>query len=111
MNAAPSDSPIIDGGNPLEGREVVINGNKPTNPTTSIEGVITPDKPAPPPSFWSRLQEVGAKFGPGLLSGIRLAGALDANNRIYGAALKGIRPDLKQSYNTYRQIVGDEATK
>jgi hypothetical protein len=45
------------------------------------------------------------------LSGIRLAGALDANNRIYGAALKGIRPDLKQSYNTYRQIVGDEATK
>ena len=52
-----------------------------------------------------------AKHLPGLLEGLRLAGGLYFNNKIYNDKLKGINPNLKQSYHTYRNIVGDEGTK
>ena len=48
---------------------------------------------------------------PNLYATGRLFGNLINNERVYGEALKGIRPDLKQTYRTYRQVVGDEATK
>jgi len=41
----------------------------------------------------------------------RLAGNLANNERVYDEQIQGIRPTLKQTYNTYRQVVGDEATK
>jgi len=40
-----------------------------------------------------------------------LAGNLINNGRVYDESLKGIKPALRQTYNTYRQVVGDEATK
>ena len=48
---------------------------------------------------------------PLILEAGRLIGNYYNNERVYGESLKGIRPDLMQSYNTYRQVVGDEATK
>ena len=60
---------------------------------------------------WDKIQEGFRKMYPELLGLGRLAGTLASNEKIYGEALKGIRPDLKQSYLTHRQVVGDEATK
>ena len=48
---------------------------------------------------------------PNLYAAGRLAGSLISNARIYNEALKGIKPELKQTYYTHRQVVGDEATK
>jgi len=48
---------------------------------------------------------------PDLLEAIRLAGTLHNNNRIFDESKKAIIPNLQQSYHTYRQVVGDEATK
>ena len=48
---------------------------------------------------------------PGILATGRLAGTLINNDRIYQAKLKGIKPNLQDTYSTHRQIVGDEATK
>ena len=39
---------------------------------------------------------------PNLLEAGRLAGSLYNNGRIYDAKLKGIRPNLKQTYLTHR---------
>ena len=33
------------------------------------------------------------------------------NDRVYKESMKAIKPNLQQSYHTYRQVVGDEATK
>ena len=46
-----------------------------------------------------------------LIAAGRLIGNIWNNERVFGEQIKGIRPDLKQTYNTYRQVVGDEATK
>ena len=51
------------------------------------------------------------QLGPNLLEDLRLGLSLNANQRIYDASLKGIRPNLMQTYLTHRQVVGDEATK
>lgn len=62
---------------------------------------------------WSKLKEAGQKiFGnPDLYATGRLVGNLINNNRVYDEQLKGIKPTLRQTYNTYRQVLGDEATK
>ena len=62
---------------------------------------------------WSKIKEGTQKiFGsPDLYAFGRLAGNLINNDRVYEEQLKGIKPVLKQSYHTHRQVVGDEATK
>lgn len=55
---------------------------------------------------------IGKAIGnPNLIEGIRLMGSLASNQGIYDASLKAIKPNLKQTYLTHRQVVGDEATK
>lgn len=77
------------------------------NPLAGIIGQHKEDQPG----FWDRLQGAFNKISPDILDAIRLRMSLDANDRIYGAKLKGIRPNLQQTYLTHRQVVGDEATK
>ena len=60
---------------------------------------------------WDKVRQGFSQIMPDLLEGLRLTGSLYNNNRIYDAKLKGIRPNLIQTYNTHRQVVGDEATK
>lgn len=62
---------------------------------------------------WSKIKEGAQKLlnNPDLYSLGRLAYTLHSNDKIYGEAEKAIKPNLIDSYNTYRQVVGDEATK
>ena len=62
---------------------------------------------------WSKIREAAQRVfsDPNLYAMGRLAGNLINNERVYNEQLKGINPVLRQSYNTYRQVVGDEATK
>ena len=60
---------------------------------------------------WTKLGQGLKSIAPGILGAGRLALTLWNNNRIYNEALAGVRPDLKQTYYTHRQVVGDEATK
>ena len=77
------------------------------NPLAGIIGQHKEDQPG----FWDRLQGAFNKISPDILDAVRLRMSLNANDRIYGAKLKGIRPNLQQAYLTHRQVVGDEATK
>lgn len=62
---------------------------------------------------WNKLRNGLSKAlnNPNLYALGRLAGNLHNNERVYDEQLQGIKPALKQTYNTHRQIVGDEATK
>lgn len=62
---------------------------------------------------WDKIRKAGQKLfsNPDLYASGRLIGNLINNGRVYDEALKGLNPVLRQSYNTHRQIVGDEATK
>lgn len=62
---------------------------------------------------WSKVGEGFRKIfsDPNIWSLGRLGLNLAANEKIYGEQIQGIKPNLKQTYNTYRQVVGDEATK
>ena len=60
---------------------------------------------------WDKVSEGFKKYFPDALALGRLAGNLATNERMYDAKLKAISPALQQSYNTHRQVVGDEATK
>ena len=52
------------------------------------------------------------KINPADVLGLgRLFGNLWNNNRVYNETLKGIRPNLQQTYRTHRQVYGDEASK
>ena len=51
------------------------------------------------------------KILPDLIGTGRLIGNIANNERVFGEQIKGIKPDLQDSYHTYRQVVGDEATK
>ena len=64
-------------------------------------------------SDWTKAQKYFQKLfnNPSTFGLFRLAGNLINNDRIYDEALKGIKPDLRQTYQTHRQVVGDEATK
>ena len=60
---------------------------------------------------WNKIGEGLKKLAPDILAGGRLAYTLASNERIFNEQVEGIRPDLRQSYDTYRQVVGDEAGK
>lgn len=62
---------------------------------------------------WGKINEGLQKVlgNPNLYAIGRLAGNLINNERVYDEQLKGIKPVLRQTYNTHRQVVGDEATK
>ena len=62
---------------------------------------------------WSKVGEGFRKIfnNPDIYSLGRLALNIAANDKIYGEQLKGIKPVLKDTYLTHRQVVGDEATK
>ncbi len=62
---------------------------------------------------WGKINEGLTRVlgNPNLYAFGRLAGNLINNERVYGEQLKGIKPFLRQTYNTHRQVVGDEATK
>ena len=62
---------------------------------------------------WEKINEGLQKVlgNPDLYAFGRLAGNLINNERVYNEQLKGIKPVLRQTYNTHRQVVGDEATK
>ena len=104
----------------------LLNSPNQNNSDTPLDGgqlpevTITPNNTQVPAAHkerygfdWSKIREVGAKiFGnPDLYALGRLAGNLANNERVYNEQLQGIRPDLRQTYNTHRQVVGDEATK
>ena len=52
-----------------------------------------------------------SKYVPGLLEIGRLIGNQVNNEKIYDEAIKGIKPDILDTYHTHRQVVGDEAGK
>lgn len=62
---------------------------------------------------WDKIRTAAKNIlgNPNLLEAGRLAGNLINNERVYDEYLKGITPVLRQTYNTHRQVVGDEATK
>ena len=64
-------------------------------------------------TFWDKLKNAGKGIldNPNLYSAGRFINDWIWNERIYDEALKGIRPELMQTYKTHRQVVGDEATK
>ena len=64
-----------------------------------------------PESIWTKLGQGLNKVAPDLLDALRLAGNMYNNDRVYKESMKAIKPNLQQSYHTYRQVVGDEATK
>ncbi len=100
---------IIDGGNPLGDKEVIITPEK-KNPSKT-EGSLTPKEKTDPESLWSKLGAGLKNVAPDLLDTLRLAGNMINNQRVYNESMKAIKPNLQQSYHTYRQVVGDEATK
>lgn len=79
-----------------------------------INSVRIGDEDSPGKFFdWGKIGE-GIKNilgNPDLYAAGRLAGNLINNARVYDEALKGIKPVLKDTYLTHRQVVGDEATK
>ena len=94
----------IDGGNPLGDKEVIITPQKKVNE-------IPVGEYKQPESIWTKLGQGLNKVAPDLLDALRLAGNMYNNDRVYKESMKAIRPNLQQSYHTYRQVVGDEATK
>ena len=81
------------------------------DPEKEKEGSLTPEERADPESLWSKLGAGLKNVAPDLLDTLRLAGNMINNQRVYNESMKAIKPNLQQSYHTYRQVVGDEATK
>ena len=81
------------------------------DPEKEKEGSLTPQEKADPESLWSKLGAGLKNVAPDLLDTLRLAGNMINNQRVYNESMKAIKPNLQQSYHTYRQVVGDEATK
>ena len=79
--------------------------------TQKQNGVRVGAKDDTPNDFWSKLQTGFKNIAPDLLDALRLAGNMHNNERVYNESMKAIIPNLQQSYHTYRQVVGDEATK
>ena len=71
----------------------------------------TPEERKDKETIWDKLGQNLGKVAPDLLDALRLGINLHNNNRVFDTMMKGIKPNLQQSYNTYRQVVGDEATK
>ena len=64
-----------------------------------------------PESIWTKIGQNLHKVAPDLLDALRLAGNMYNNDRVFKESMKAIKPNLQQSYHTYRQVNGDEATK
>ena len=81
--------------------------------TTPIKNQIIPQHKEKYGFDWSKLgQGLQKTFNnPNIIALGRLAGNLINNERVFDEQIQGISPDLKSSYHTHRQIVGDEATK
>lgn len=93
---------------PTPGNATATPGS-PTNKRTQI----TPQHRERYGFDWSKLGQGLQKVlgNPDLLAAGRFAGNLINNERVFNEQIKGINPDLKSSYHTHRQVVGDEATK
>lgn len=93
---------------PTPGNTITTPGS-PTNKKTQI----TPQHRERYGFDWSKLGQGLQKVlgNPDLLAAGRFAGNLINNERVFDESIKGINPDLKSSYHTHRQVVGDEATK
>lgn len=105
---------LSDNGQTLEDAVKQRLNVSPTIPTENLElGEIEVQHTESSGIDWSKFREGAQKiFGnPNLLGYARLAGNLINNERVYKEALKGIKPTLISPYHTYRQVVGDEATK
>ena len=91
--------------------------NSPNNPPSEDQKKeekqfrINPGEKQDKESLWSKLGAGLKNIAPDLLDALRLAGNLHNNERVYNESMKAIIPNLQQSYHTYRQVVGDEATK
>lgn len=75
------------------------------------EGELPEGQKEDPESLWNKLSRGFNNIAPDLLDSIRLAGNMINNQRVYDESMKAIIPNLQQSYHTYRQVTGDEATK
>lgn len=84
------------------------NPNDPANPQAGIQA--RHDQYGNPID-WKQIGANFQKMMPNLLEDIRLGMGLNANERILREKLKGIRPNLQDTYYTHRQVVGDEGTK
>ena len=98
-----NNNDTIDGGNPLGDQEVVITPQK--------KNEIPVGQKVDKESLWNKLGQGFNKIAPDLLDTLRLAGNMINNQRVYNESMKAIKPNLQQSYHTYRQVTGDEATK
>lgn len=94
----------IDNGNLLEGKKITITPQKKINETPAQEY-------KQPESIWTKLGQNFKKVAPDLLDTLRLAGNMYNNDRVFKESMKAIKPNLQQSYHTYRQLNGDEATR
>lgn len=83
----------------------------PSQGTGGTGGSITESQKTDPPSIWEKLGQGFKKVAPDLIDSLRLAGNMYNNERVFNEVNASINPNLQQSYHTYRQIVGDEATK
>lgn len=88
---------------------------KPDKPATPQEKAKVNEIPVgeykQPESIWTKLGQGLNKVAPDLLDALRLTGNMYNNDRVYKESMKAIKPNLQQSYHTYRQVVGDEAIK
>lgn len=93
---------------PTSGNAIATPGS-PTNKRTQI----TPQHKERYGFDWSKLGKGFQKIfsNPDILAAGRLTGNLLNNEKVFDESIKGINPDLKSSYHTHRQVVGDEATK
>lgn len=107
---AKNPAPVVERLNP----EPLAQKPKIQDKINPINGVpIGEDNPSGRFFDWEKIGE-GIKNilgNPDLYAAGRLAGNLINNTRVYDEALKGIKPVLKDTYLTHRQVVGDEATK
>ena len=91
--------------------------NSPNNPPSEDQKKeekqfgINPNETKDKESLWNKLSAGFKNIAPDLLDAVRLAGNLHNNERVYNESLKAVKPNLQQSYNTHRQVFGDEATK
>lgn len=99
--------------------DIGLFSNTPNNPPSStpqenVEQKLTGINPAETKdkeSIWGNVLSSIKGQAPNLIEALRLGINLNNNKRIFDTMMQAIRPNLQQSYNTHRQVVGDEATK
>ena len=89
--------------------ETTPDASKSTDTTNLLEARHNEDSPKT--NWFSKFLNKTNQALPEIISLGRYAANVANNNRVYNEEILGIRPNLKQSYHTYRQVVGDEAGK